>query len=130
MCELGSSASSSSIVSASSSEPVPGDTRAQLHVKLIQARNLNITWDDARPYAIIQCEQNEFVGGEACCLKHAKQRVDGEDAGDGEGDVDGRDSSESQNLPDAASPESKPPTGESPDCCNLRNPIWNTELSL
>ncbi|KIK65502.1 hypothetical protein GYMLUDRAFT_56205 [Collybiopsis luxurians FD-317 M1] len=42
----------------SSSTPV---SRGQIHVKLIQARGLNVRSLSARPYVVVQFEQNEFV---------------------------------------------------------------------
>lgn len=59
--------SSSSTSSGSSSTNVPGPTptagpsKGQIHVKLIQARGLNVRSTSARPYAVVQFEQNEFV---------------------------------------------------------------------
>ncbi|TFK43174.1 kinase-like domain-containing protein [Crucibulum laeve] len=60
-----SSTSSSSSSSSSSSPPAtssPANTsKGQLHVKLIQARGLNVRSIHARPYVVVQFEQNEFV---------------------------------------------------------------------
>lgn len=36
-------------------------SRGQIHVKLIQARGLNVHSSSARPYVVVQFEQNEFV---------------------------------------------------------------------
>ena len=47
-----------SSASSSSSSSV---SRGQLHVKLIQARGLNVHTVNARPYVVVQFEQNEFV---------------------------------------------------------------------
>ncbi|KAF9076402.1 hypothetical protein BDP27DRAFT_1414282 [Rhodocollybia butyracea] len=44
--------------SASTSTPV---SRGQIHVKLLQARNLSVRSLNARPYVVVQFEQNEFV---------------------------------------------------------------------
>lgn len=41
--------------------PTSGPSRGQIHVKLIQARNLNVSSSQARPYVVVQFEQNEFV---------------------------------------------------------------------
>ncbi|KAK7470891.1 Serine/threonine-protein kinase [Stygiomarasmius scandens] len=42
--------------------PEPTSTsRGQIHVKLIQARGLNVRATSARPYVVVQFEQNEFV---------------------------------------------------------------------
>ncbi|KAF5369864.1 hypothetical protein D9758_001272 [Tetrapyrgos nigripes] len=42
--------------------PEPSSTsRGQIHVKLIQARGLNVRATSARPYVVVQFEQNEFV---------------------------------------------------------------------
>ncbi|TCD70835.1 hypothetical protein EIP91_001525 [Steccherinum ochraceum] len=38
-----------------------GPSRGQIHVKLISARGLNVRSSRARPYAVVQFEQNEFV---------------------------------------------------------------------
>jgi hypothetical protein len=48
------------------SQPSPrpqssGPSKGQIHVKLIQARGLNIPSLQARPYVVVQFEQNEFV---------------------------------------------------------------------
>ncbi|KAI0796771.1 kinase-like domain-containing protein [Abortiporus biennis] len=55
----GSSTSShpSAATGASSAAPAKG----QIHVKLIQARGLNVRSSKARPYVVVQFEQNEFV---------------------------------------------------------------------
>lgn len=39
-----------------------GPSKGQIHVKLIQARGLNVRSSQSRPYAVVQFEQNEFVG--------------------------------------------------------------------
>ena len=51
---------------APSSSSVPSNTSAkgQLHVKLIQARGLHVQSANARPYVVVQFEQNEFVSRE------------------------------------------------------------------
>ncbi|THV05511.1 kinase-like protein [Dendrothele bispora CBS 962.96] len=42
--------------------PEPTSTsKGQIHVKLIQARGLNVRATSARPYVVVQFEQNEFV---------------------------------------------------------------------
>ncbi|KAI9066755.1 Pkinase-domain-containing protein [Trametes sanguinea] len=45
---------------ASSSQP-SGPSKGQIHVKLIQARGLNVRSATSRPYVVVQFEQNEFV---------------------------------------------------------------------
>ena len=46
----------------STANGVPGGpSRGQIHVKLIQARGLNVRSSKARPYVVVQFEQNEFV---------------------------------------------------------------------
>ena len=46
---------------ASSSMQPSGPSRGQIHVKLIQARSLNVRSSVSRPYVVVQFEQNEFV---------------------------------------------------------------------
>jgi hypothetical protein len=41
--------------------PNSGPSKGQIHVKLIQARGLNVRSVNARPYVVVQFEQNEFV---------------------------------------------------------------------
>lgn len=41
--------------------PGAGQSRGQLHVKLIQARGLNVKSVQSRPYVVVQFENNEFV---------------------------------------------------------------------
>ncbi|KAG8924212.1 hypothetical protein FRC01_011801 [Tulasnella sp. 417] len=41
--------------------PGAGQSRGQLHVKLIQARGLNVKSIHSRPYVVVQFENNEFV---------------------------------------------------------------------
>ncbi|KAF7789380.1 hypothetical protein EIP86_000324 [Pleurotus ostreatoroseus] len=53
----GSNAAPTSSSSTSSASPSKG----QIHVKLIQARGLNVRSSRARPYVVVQFEQNEFV---------------------------------------------------------------------
>ncbi|GJE84119.1 Pkinase-domain-containing protein [Phanerochaete sordida] len=43
------------------SNGVAGPSRGQIHVKLIQARGLNVRSSRAKPYVVVQFEQNEFV---------------------------------------------------------------------
>lgn len=65
----GSSTSSSSNGTTASSSAQPnttngvsgGSSKGQIHVKLIQARGLNVHSSKARPYVVVQFEQNEFV---------------------------------------------------------------------
>ncbi|KAL0949558.1 hypothetical protein HGRIS_009607 [Hohenbuehelia grisea] len=46
----------------SSSAPASSSSsQGQIHVKLIQARGLNVSSPRARPYVVVQFEQNEFV---------------------------------------------------------------------
>ena len=46
---------------ASSSMQQSGPSKGQIHVKLIQARGLNVRSALSRPYVVVQFEQNEFV---------------------------------------------------------------------
>ncbi|KAH9938248.1 serine/threonine protein kinase [Fomitopsis serialis] len=39
-----------------------GPSKGQVHVKLIQARGLNVRSSQSKPYVVVQFEQNEFVG--------------------------------------------------------------------
>ncbi|KXN87888.1 Serine/threonine-protein kinase SCH9 [Leucoagaricus sp. SymC.cos] len=39
----------------------PSASKGQIHLKLIQARGLNVRSQDARPYAVVQFEQSEFI---------------------------------------------------------------------
>ena len=39
-----------------------GPSKGQIHVKLIQARGLNVRSSHSKPYVVVQFEQNEFVG--------------------------------------------------------------------
>ena len=55
----GSTSSSSS--TSSTANGVAGPSRGQIHVKLIQARGLNVRSSRAKPYIVVQFEQNEFV---------------------------------------------------------------------
>ncbi|KAI0774169.1 serine/threonine protein kinase [Fomes fomentarius] len=41
-----------------------GPSKGQIHVKLIQARGLNVRSSLSRPYVVVQFEQNEFVSRE------------------------------------------------------------------
>jgi hypothetical protein len=62
-----SSSASSSSTANSALGPSPtaaGPSKGQIHVKLIQARGLNVRSVNARPYAVVQFEQNEFVSRE------------------------------------------------------------------
>ena len=53
--------SMSSLSSSSTSPPHTSTSKGQIHVKLIQARSLNVRSIHARPYVVVQFEQNEFV---------------------------------------------------------------------
>lgn len=55
------SPSSKSSSSVSSAAGTGGPSKGQIHVKLIQARGLNVLSIHARPYVVVQFEQNEFV---------------------------------------------------------------------
>lgn len=61
-----SASSGSTTYSGSGSGPasVAGPSKGQIHVKLIQARGLNVRSVSARPYVVVQFEQNEFVSRE------------------------------------------------------------------
>lgn len=63
-----SSTPSSSSISSSSSNgstsTTVGPSKGQIHVKLIQARGLNVRSVNARPYVVVQFEQNEFISRE------------------------------------------------------------------
>jgi hypothetical protein len=48
----------------SSSTPTPSPSKGQIHVKLIQARGLNVESMQSQPYVVVQFEQNEFVSRE------------------------------------------------------------------
>ncbi|KAG5646426.1 hypothetical protein DXG03_003476 [Asterophora parasitica] len=41
--------------------PAASQSKGQIHVKLIQARTLNVRASSARPYVVVQFEKNEFV---------------------------------------------------------------------
>lgn len=58
-----SNSSASTSISNGSSSPSsqPSASKGQIHVKLIQARGLNVRASSARPYVVVQFEQNEFV---------------------------------------------------------------------
>lgn len=59
-----SSSAASSVSTGRSSSPTYTTTSSslgQIHVKLIEARGLNITNASARPYVVVQFEQNEFI---------------------------------------------------------------------
>ncbi|KIM45830.1 hypothetical protein M413DRAFT_16670 [Hebeloma cylindrosporum] len=45
----------------SSTTPHSATSKGQIHIKLIQARGLNVRSIHARPYVVVQFEQNEFV---------------------------------------------------------------------
>lgn len=47
---------------ASNNANVSPTSRGQIHVNLISARALNLTSPNARPYVVVQFEQNEFIG--------------------------------------------------------------------
>lgn len=57
----GTSTPASSATSASSSMHPSAPSKGQIHVKLIQARSLNVRSSTSRPYLVVQFEQNEFV---------------------------------------------------------------------
>jgi hypothetical protein len=50
------------LTSSPSTPPQTTASKGQIHVKLIQARALNVRTMHARPYVVVQFEQNEFVG--------------------------------------------------------------------
>ena len=57
-----SASSPSPALHTATSTPGITSSRGQIHVKLIQARGLNVRTTSARPYVVVQFEQNEFVG--------------------------------------------------------------------
>lgn len=57
-------ASSSSPPAPPNPSNAPPASRGQLHIKLIQARALNVRTPCARPYVVVQFEQNEFISRE------------------------------------------------------------------
>lgn len=56
-----STSSPSSSTQSATSTPQVTSSKGQIHVKLIQARGLNVRSSSARPYVVVQFEQNEFV---------------------------------------------------------------------
>lgn len=58
-----SSTAATSVASAPPQAPAPSSavSRGQLHVKLLQARALTVRGSQARPYVVVQFENNEFV---------------------------------------------------------------------
>ncbi|KAF5321832.1 hypothetical protein D9619_000972 [Psilocybe cf. subviscida] len=58
-----SSTAATSVASAPAQAPAPSSavSRGQLHVKLLQARALTVRGSHARPYVVVQFENNEFV---------------------------------------------------------------------
>ncbi|KAH8105944.1 Pkinase-domain-containing protein [Cristinia sonorae] len=58
------SSSTITFVSSSSSNGSGSHSKGQIHVKLISARGLNVRSPRARPYVVVQFEQNEFVSRE------------------------------------------------------------------
>ena len=53
--------SSSSSSHSATSTPQVTSSKGQIHVKLIQARGLNVRASSARPYVVAEFEQNEFI---------------------------------------------------------------------
>ncbi|KAF8640120.1 hypothetical protein AX17_001356 [Amanita inopinata Kibby_2008] len=64
MSSTSSSPSSTSPTHSNSSAPQTSTSKGQIHVKLIQARGLDVRSIYARPYVVVQFEQNEFVSRE------------------------------------------------------------------
>jgi serine/threonine protein kinase SCH9 len=58
------SSSTRSSTSSSTRTPTPPAAKGQIHVKLISARGLSVRSIHARPYVVVQFEQNEFVSRE------------------------------------------------------------------
>jgi hypothetical protein len=56
-----STASPSTSSQSATSTPAVTSSKGQIHVKLIQARGLSVRAPSARPYVVVQFEQNEFV---------------------------------------------------------------------
>lgn len=56
-----SSGSTTNTTNSAGSAHATGPSKGQIHVKLIQARGLNVRSVNARPYVVVQFEQNEFV---------------------------------------------------------------------
>ena len=50
-----------------------GPSRGQLHVKVLQARNLNVSSHLSRPYVVVQFEQSEFVSREPIASESEKE---------------------------------------------------------
>ncbi|KAK2466523.1 hypothetical protein APHAL10511_002165 [Amanita phalloides] len=61
LANMPSVASSFSSSSSPPSAPHFSISKGQIHVKLIQARSLNVRSIHARPYVVVQFEQNEFI---------------------------------------------------------------------
>ncbi|KAH7930287.1 kinase-like protein [Leucogyrophana mollusca] len=57
-----STASNAAAASATATPTSSSTSKGQIHVKLISARGLNVASIHARPYVVVQFEQNEFVG--------------------------------------------------------------------
>ncbi|KAF8311143.1 Pkinase-domain-containing protein [Clavulina sp. PMI_390] len=57
----------------SSSHPRSNHPRGQLHVKVLQARGLNVASNQSRPYVVVQFEQSEFVSREPIASEMEKE---------------------------------------------------------
>lgn len=65
---------STSSTTANNSASTPGGpSRGQLHVKVLQARNLNVSSHLSRPYVVVQFEQSEFVSREPIASENEKE---------------------------------------------------------
>ncbi|KAL4075799.1 kinase-like domain-containing protein [Scleroderma citrinum] len=141
-----SSTTSTSAPSSQSSGP-PASSKGQIHVKLISARGLSVTSVHARPYVVVQFEQNEFVSrdptdemdkevkGTATALSRtsssnavATNTINSQRSA-------GRSNSSSSSTPSTASPPSvsaNPPSATQSLFGRLsaHNPVWKHEVSF
>ena len=140
------SSSSASSGSASAPTTTAGPSKGQIHVKLIQARGLNVRSINARPYVVVQFEQNEFVSREPTneTDKEVKGTPTNLSRNGSSSALSALTAIGSRALPDA-SRSAKSSTGSSPSSSGLsslvtpnnlfgrlsaHNPVWKHEVSL
>jgi serine/threonine protein kinase SCH9 len=152
------STSAATSIATAPSHPA-GPSKGQIHVKLIQARGLNVRSVEGRPYVVVQFEQNEFVSreptdetgkevkGTAINLSRnsstnalsalgaigSRAALDAVKRGKGSSNVSPSSSVSSANTTLSAAPSTAGPFSNSSTLfgrLSAHNPVWKHEVSL
>lgn len=111
------------------------NSRGQIHVKLIQARSLNVHGSAARPYVVVQFEQNEFVSRDPTDeadkeVKGVPSKTSSSTAVNALARAAGHPPSPSSSVSSKSSSSTGASNGGLFGRVSATNPVWKHEVSL